>query len=145
MVTHLDAIRGINIQVFDQVTKVRAQACEDHFPKEKWATYTIISFLQIYKRSVQRVAQELSLIDERVCQEDVVRAPTTSGERPLKGVDNIFADHKRHKAVVKRASEYFAQATSNRQRTVVSWVLLGSLLMKGGNVGLFPDRWETTG
>ena len=108
MVTHLDAIRGVDIHVLDHVTKVGAQACEDHFSKEKRATYTIISFLQIYERSVQRVAQELSLIDERVCQEDEVRATATFGERPLKGVGNIFADHKRHKAVVNRASEYFS-------------------------------------
>ena len=58
-------------------------------------------------------------------------------------MSNVFTDHKRHKAIIKGASKQFTQATSNRKGAIICWVLLGSLLMKGGDIGHFPDRWET--
>ena len=100
--------------------------------------------LQINERSVKRVSKELSLINERIRQEDVVGAPTTFSERPLKGVGYVFSDHKRHEAIIKGASKQFTQATGNRKGAVIGWVLLRSLLMKGGDLGLFTNGRETS-
>ena len=48
-------------------------------------------------------------IDKSIGQEDVVRSTVTSSERALKGMSNVFPDHKRHKAIIKSASKQFTQ------------------------------------
>ena len=45
LVTNFDPIVSVSIHVFDNVTKLGAKPCHNHFPKQEPAADTIIGFL----------------------------------------------------------------------------------------------------
>ena len=60
------------------------------------------------------MASEFGLINKGICEEDMVSASTISSKCALERVGNVFADHKGHKAFVKRTSDQLAKAAGYR-------------------------------